>query len=271
MTVPDTFKEFAREFMRMLHETEESEPVQPSGLEEMLGAMFTHHPIKAGLFGQGVPRLPSDQQENMMVFLDAFQESGDDWSTASDLRAMLGKEAQALLRLVGAPKEWMAALEVTLRLIGLLDGVRYTDAQRILWIANNPNGDPTRMPRGAGGTNLMLSHGRRGIMQTFCVKGADGLWRLKPGIRLTPPWKRSEDNPPGFDDPGAWADQIDRMFPGALDALTVELDSDRQTLAANEALQLYQGRTHGNRLIWNGDEHFTWDADGGGWMGWDYP
>jgi len=66
-----------------------------------------------------------------------------------------------------------------LDLIASIDGMRFTDIQRALWEMSHT--EPfTRELRGYWCTNLLGGmYYHAGILNFYCEKGADGLWRTK--------------------------------------------------------------------------------------------
>jgi len=66
-----------------------------------------------------------------------------------------------------------------LDLIASIDGMRFTDIQRALWEMSHTR-PFTRAERGYWCTNLCGGfYYHPGILNFYCEKGADGLWRTK--------------------------------------------------------------------------------------------
>ena len=84
-----------------------------------------------------------------------------------------------------------------LDIIAKSSGMRFTDIQKALWEMNHPKGTFTRKQRGYWCDNLLGCHYpwkkllpfRQGLLERFCVKGKDGLWRRNKKAIVNSPWK----------------------------------------------------------------------------------
>lgn len=84
--------------------------------------------------------------------------------------------------------------EIMLRMIEASGGMRLGEIQKLMWMLAHPGGDVKKMSRGAYCTYLLGGpYYHKGVLNFFCTKGSDKVWRRNPDVPLAPPWKRKND------------------------------------------------------------------------------